>query len=200
MRWRPRQILLADCRPRLHNHEVVLYEASTEIGGQFNLAKKIPGKEEFYETLRYFKKQIALSGVTLMLNTKADIFTCIKNSYDEVVLATGVFPRDLTIDGIHHRKVVGYTDVLKYNMAIGKKVAIIGAGGIGFDVATFLSEKSETTDEFLKTWGVDKQHAGRRRGGWRRNPDQYYSRYVGRDPASIRAMIHGRRIESGVTK
>ena len=144
-------------------HEVVLYEASTEIGGQFNLAKKIPGKEEFYETLRYFKKQIALSGVTLMLNTKADIFTCIKNSYDEVVLATGVFPRDLTIDGIHHRKVVGYTDVLKYNMAIGKKVAIIGAGGIGFDVATFLSEKSETTDEFLKTWGVDKQY--QHRGG-----------------------------------
>jgi 2,4-dienoyl-CoA reductase (NADPH2) len=141
-------------------HKVTLFELSSEIGGQFNLAKKVPGKEEFHETLRYFKRQLELSGVELKLNQKATAKDLCSQSFDHVVLATGIRPRTPQIEGIQHKKVVSYIDVLLGKVEIGKSVAIIGAGGIGFDVAEFLSEQpnhslSLDKDAFLKHWGVD---------------------------------------------
>lgn len=138
-------------------HLVTLFEKEAQIGGQFNMAKKIPGKEEFHETLRYFKKQLELLGVELRLNTEAALNE-LKN-FDEVVLATGITPRKLDIPGISHSKVLNYLDVLKHEKNIGNKVAIIGAGGIGFDVAEFLTHSgvssSVNTEAFMKEWGVD---------------------------------------------
>lgn len=138
-------------------HLVTLFEKENQIGGQFNMAKKIPGKEEFHETLRYFNKQIELSGVEVRLNTAATLNE-LKN-FDEVILATGISPRKLDIPGINHDKVVSYLDVLKHEKKIGKKVAIIGAGGIGFDVAEYLTHGGESssvnTVAFMKEWGVD---------------------------------------------
>jgi len=144
-------------------HGVTLFEADKEIGGQFNMAKKIPGKEEFYETIRYFKKKIELTGVKLKLNTRAaeaDLKT-----FDQVVLATGVLPRASGIKGQDHKKVLSYIDVLKKEVDVGEKVAIVGAGGIGFDVAEYLGQNGESTslniEEFLNEWGVDRQHTSR---------------------------------------
>lgn len=141
-------------------HEVTLFESSGEIGGQFNMAKRIPGKEEFYETIRYFDKQIELSGVDLRLNTWADEAALTSGGYSEVIMATGVKPRQLSIPGIDHPKVLSYIDVLLHKKEVGKRVAIIGAGGIGFDVAEYLSHAeghapSLNIDEFLEEWGVD---------------------------------------------
>lgn len=141
-------------------HEVHLYEASHEIGGQFNMAKRIPGKEEFYETIRYFNKQIELTGVNLHLNTKADLETLSNNNFDEVILATGISPRKTGIEGENHPKVLSYIDVLYHEKPVGKSVAIIGAGGIGFDVAEYLTtEKSPTLEiaHFMDEWGVDME-------------------------------------------
>ncbi len=120
--------------------EVHLFEASGEIGGQFNMAKRIPGKEEFSETLRYFGKMIEKRGVHLHLNTAATAETILAGGFREVVLATGVLPRTPDIDGIDHPKVLSYIDVLRHGKPAGEKIAIIGAGGIGFDVAMFLTE------------------------------------------------------------
>ncbi len=143
-------------------HEVVLYEAAADIGGQFNMAKRIPGKEEFHETIRYFNRKIELTGVDLKLNTKVSAEDLIKEKFDEVILATGVTPRVLTIPGIDHSKVLSYIDVLRHKKEVGKKVAIIGAGGIGFDVSEFLAHEGESTslnlDAFLEEWGVDKSY------------------------------------------
>lgn len=142
-------------------HQVDLYEAGAEIGGQFNMAKRIPGKEEFYETIRYFNKQIELTGVNLLLNTKADAKELAKAGYDEVVVATGVNPRIPEIDGIDHPKVLSYIDVLHGQKEVGKSVALIGAGGIGFDVAEYLStEKSPSlsVEHYMDEWGVDMEH------------------------------------------
>jgi len=140
-------------------HEVHLYEASHEIGGQFNMAKRVPGKEEFYETLRYFNKQIEIHGVNLHLNTKADVELLSSNGFDDVIIATGVNPRELNFPGIDHPKVLSYIDVLRYQKPVGKSVAIVGAGGIGFDMAEYLTHEGESTalnvKEFLKEWGVD---------------------------------------------
>ncbi len=140
-------------------HEVHLFEASDEIGGQFNIAKQIPGKEEFYETLRYYSKQIEVTGVNLHLNTKATTEQLAAGNYDDVIVATGVSPRALKLEGSDHPKVLSYLDVLKHKKEVGKSVAIIGAGGIGFDVAEYLSHSGESTalntKEFLKEWGVD---------------------------------------------
>ncbi|MFN0173200.1 MAG: FAD-dependent oxidoreductase [Saprospiraceae bacterium] len=119
--------------------EVHLFEASSEIGGQFNMAKRIPGKEEFYETLRYFGKMIEKNGVLLHLNTRVDADFLIKNNFSEVVVSTGVVPRTPNIEGIKHPKVLSYLDVLLHGKPVGKTVALIGAGGIGFDVAMFLT-------------------------------------------------------------
>ncbi len=146
-------------------HKIELFDKISEIGGQFNIAKQIPGKEEFYETLRYFKKQLALHHVTVRLNSEQTSESLIKAGFDEVVLASGIKPRHLDIKGINNPKVLSYIQVLRDKHPVGKKVAIIGAGGIGFDVATYLTEqKSLTTDldAWLKNWGVDKnyQHGG----------------------------------------
>ena len=118
--------------------DVTLFDAATEIGGQFNIAKQVPGKEEFYETLRYFGKQIELTGVTLKLNTRVSAQDLVAGGYKQVVLATGVTPRTPPIDGINHPKVLSYLDVLRDKKPVGKTVALIGAGGIGFDTAEFL--------------------------------------------------------------
>lgn len=146
-------------------HEVHLYEASGEIGGQFNMAKKIPGKEEFYETLRYYKRQIELTGVQLHLNTKADLSVLDQGQFDEVIIATGVNPREIDLPGIDHEKVLSYIDVLRHEKPVGKRVAIMGAGGIGFDVAEFLLHEGEPSSlnikAFMDEWGVDMNYENR---------------------------------------
>jgi 2,4-dienoyl-CoA reductase (NADPH2) len=119
--------------------EVHLFEASGEIGGQFNMAKRIPGKEEFHETLRYFGKMLEKTGVRLHLNTRASAEMLIQEKFEDVILATGVLPRIPKIEGLDHPKVLVYTDVLQKNAPVGKSVAVIGAGGIGFDVSMFLT-------------------------------------------------------------
>lgn len=141
-------------------HEVHLFEAQSVIGGQFNIAKEIPGKEEFIETLRYYKKQMELHKVQIHLNSifKEDQAT----DFDEVVVSTGVNGRTLTIEGINDPKVLTYTDVVLHKKPVGKKVAIIGAGGIGFDVAEFLTnEESNTIPTFMEEWGVDMNYVVR---------------------------------------
>lgn len=140
-------------------HEVTLFDGASEIGGQFNVAKQVPGKEEFYETIRYFGRRIEQTGVNLQLNTKVDIAQLNDADFDEVILATGINPRVPPIPGIESDKVLGYLDVLKAKKPVGKKVAVIGAGGIGFDVSEYLSHEGEATSQnieaFMKEWGVD---------------------------------------------
>ncbi len=144
-------------------HEVHLFEAESEIGGQFNMAKRIPGKEEFYETLRYYRKMIDKHGVHLHLNTKAE--AALLQGFAEVAIATGVRPRALQLKGIDHPKVLGYIDVLKHQKPVGKSVAIIGAGGIGFDVAEYLAHQGESPSlevaAFMQEWGVDMAYQNR---------------------------------------
>jgi len=141
-------------------HDVTLFDAGAEIGGQFNIAKQVPGKEEFYETLRYFAKQITLTGVKLRLNTLVTADEL--NAFDEVVLATGITPRTPEIDGVTHPKVLSYLDVLRDKKTVGKTVAIIGAGGIGFDVAEYLSHSGTSPSldpkKFFAEWGVDTSY------------------------------------------
>ena len=141
-------------------HIVTLFDADKEIGGQFNIAKQIPGKEEFYETLRYFNKQIEIHNVTVKLNTKVSVDDLKESDFDEIIIATGIKPRELKIEGIEHEKVVSYIDVLKHKKPVGKRVAVIGAGGIGFDVSEYLTHEGESTsqniDAWLKEWGIDK--------------------------------------------
>ena len=141
-------------------HEVILFDANSEIGGQFNIAKQIPGKEEFYETIRYFKKQLELHHVTVQLNTRVSADDLSKGNFDEIVLATGILPRAVKIEGVENEKVFNYIDVLKHKKPVGKRVAIIGAGGIGFDVAEYLAHEGESSaldiDVWLKEWGIDK--------------------------------------------
>lgn len=153
--------LAFSCYAAERGHEVHLFEQSSEIGGQFNYAKRIPGKEEFYETIRYFKKRIEVTGVHLHLDNQQNVETLSDANFDHVVLATGIKPRVVNIEGIEHPKVMTYLDVLKDNKAVGKKVAIIGAGGIGFDVAEFLIEEYSLTtqpEQWLKNWGIDKAY------------------------------------------
>ena len=143
--------------------EVTLFDAATEIGGQFNIAKQIPGKEEFYETLRYFGKQIELTGVKLKLGHKVSADSLTKAGFTQVVLATGVSPRKPEIEGINHPKVVGYLDVIRDKCAVGQTVALIGAGGIGFDMAEYLMHEgvSPSLDKakFFAEWGVDTTYS-----------------------------------------
>ncbi|MBU2926181.1 NADPH-dependent 2,4-dienoyl-CoA reductase [Colwellia sp. 1_MG-2023] len=143
-------------------HQVELFDKISEIGGQFNVAKQIPGKEEFYETLRYFNKQLTLHNIPVHLNHEQSAESLLSAGFDEVVLATGIKPRKLDIEGIDHPKVLSYLQVLREKMPVGEKVAIIGAGGIGFDVATYLVESNESLttnlDAWLKNWGVDKNY------------------------------------------
>ncbi|WP_286271163.1 oxidoreductase [Thalassotalea hakodatensis] len=142
-------------------HQVTLFDQADEIGGQFNVAKQIPGKEEFYETLRYFKIQLKKHNVTLVLGEQQSVESIAKLGFDEVILATGITPRNLSIEGADHPKVLNYLQVIKEKMPVGNKVAIIGAGGIGFDVGCYLAEQhslSSDADAWMKNWGVDKQY------------------------------------------
>jgi len=147
-------------------HEVTLYDSASEIGGQFNLAKQIPGKEEFNETLRYFAKQLALHNVDVQLNQRVDAKQLADAEFDQVVIATGITPRELDLPGIDNAKVLSYVDVIK-GAEVGAKVAIIGAGGIGFDVAEFLTHEGDHSSldipEFMAKWGIDM--SGEARGG-----------------------------------
>ena len=147
-------------------HDVVIYDSANEIGGQFNVAKQIPGKEEFYETLRYFARQIELhKNITLKLNTRVDAAMLNDEGFDEVMVATGIKPRTPAIEGVEHEKVMSYLDVLKAKKPVGQRVAIIGAGGIGFDTAEFLSHGKSTPSQdipaFMKEWGIDMTFTAR---------------------------------------
>jgi len=140
-------------------HDVTLFDAAAEIGGQFNVAKQVPGKEEFEETIRYFDKMIEKTAVTLKLNTRVQAQDLIQAGYDEVILATGIVPRTPDLEGIDHPMVMGYLDVLKAKKPVGKRVAVMGAGGIGFDVSEYLVHGKTTPSldrhQFMKEWGVD---------------------------------------------
>ncbi len=150
-------------------HRVTLFEAEAELGGQLNYAKRVPGKEEFYEMLRYFGRRLAQTGVEVRLGTRAT--PELLADFDEIVLASGVTPRRPDIPGLDHPKVISYPDLLSGRRVAGGKVAIIGAGGIGFDVAEFLAEEPHApeTARYLQAWGVDGTHA--RRGGLLERPE-----------------------------
>ena len=151
-------------------HDVVLYEAADVIGGQFNMARRVPGKEEFAETLRYYRRRLELTGVDVNLNHRVTGEELAAGNFHQVILATGVHPRRIELPGIEHAKVINYVDVLRGNAEVGEKVAIIGAGGIGFDVAEFISHGREHADPevdpidaYLDEWGVDREM--KERGG-----------------------------------
>ncbi|MGB7757726.1 MAG: NADPH-dependent 2,4-dienoyl-CoA reductase [Salinisphaera sp.] len=169
---RPRRIAVVGAGPagleaatRLaaRGHEVSLYDEASEIGGQFNMAKRIPGKEEFFETLRYFGRRLEQTGVALRLNTTATVETLAAEGFDEIVIATGVMPRRPAIEGINHPVVASYIDILRGHREAGRRVAVIGAGGIGFDVSEFLTHErpapSEDRELFFDEWGVDRTAA-----------------------------------------
>ena len=141
-------------------HAVTLFDAADEVGGQFNLARRIPGKEEFGETLRYFRRRIETTGVSLRLShrvTATDLA-----GFDHVVLATGIVPRTPAIPGIDHPKVAGYVDIVMGRREAGRRVAIIGAGGIGFDVGEFLTHGGgDDAEGFPREWGIDQDYGGR---------------------------------------
>ncbi|MEK8085489.1 NADPH-dependent 2,4-dienoyl-CoA reductase [Aquabacterium sp. A3] len=139
-------------------HDVTLFEAGADLGGQFNIAKQVPGKEEFYETLRYFRKQIEVTGVKAHYNTRVSAQDLVQGGFDEVILATGVVPRTPAIDGVDHPKVLSYLDVLRDKKPVGQRVAVIGAGGIGFDVSEYLTHEGESpslnVQKFNEEWGI----------------------------------------------
>lgn len=140
-------------------HQVTLFDAAEQIGGQFNIAKQIPGKEEFHQTLRYFRRQLALNEVQLKLGQQVQPQDLA--DFDEVILACGIVPRMPAIAGIEHAKVMNYLDVLRDKKPVGQRVAIIGAGGIGFDVAEYLSQHGSSSSldlaAFNREWGIDSQ-------------------------------------------
>ncbi|MFJ2854351.1 oxidoreductase [Streptomyces rubiginosohelvolus] len=148
-------------------HAVTLFDTADEIGGQLNVARRVPGKEEFDETLRYFRTRLAELDVDVRLSTRADTGTL--DGFDEIVLATGVEPRTPAIPGTDHANVVSYLDVLRDGAPVGDRVAIVGAGGIGFDVAEFLTDGGDAAsldaDTFFRQWGVDTAYEDR--GGLR---------------------------------
>ena len=141
-------------------HHVTLFDSESEVGGQFNMAKQIPGKEEFYETIRYYKNQLKLHNVELILNKRVVKSDLEQSDFEEIIIATGISPRTPNIEGIDHSKVVSYLDVLKHKKQVGKRVAVIGAGGIGFDVSEFLLHQGDSSaldiDTWLTEWGIDK--------------------------------------------
>lgn len=148
-------------------HDVTLYDAASEIGGQLNIARRVPGKEEFDETLRYYRTQLELRGVDVRLGAWVTAEQLAAAGYDEVVVATGVTPRTPDIPGVDHPSVVSYLDVLRDGAPVGERVAIVGAGGIGFDVAEYLTDSGDKASldpaTYFKQWGVDTDY--RDRGG-----------------------------------
>ena len=142
-------------------HSVTLFDAGSEIGGQFNVAKRVPGKEEFFETLRYFKRKLETTGVELRLNTRVSASELAQGGFDEIILATGIAPRTPAIPGIEHGKVISYLDAILQRKPVGQSVAVIGAGGIGFDVSEFVIHQGQATslnrEAFWKEWGIDGQ-------------------------------------------
>lgn len=140
-------------------HQVTLFDSASEIGGQFNIAKLIPGKEEFYETLRYFKNKLQTTQVNLQLNKRVSAQELLADGFDEVILATGIVPRVPEIPGINHPKVLSYLDAILGRKPVGKTIAVIGAGGIGFDVSELLTHSGVSTsldrEAFWKEWGID---------------------------------------------
>ncbi|MEZ9049080.1 FAD-dependent oxidoreductase [Vibrio sp. 10N.247.311.64] len=183
-------------------HKVDLIEKNDRIGGQFRLAMQIPGKEEFRETIRYFANQIDASGVNLKLDTEATFEMLLK--YDEVVMAAGVEPRKLDVEGIDQENVVDYQTLIREKTPVGEKVAIVGAGGIGVDVATMLTEPaSHSLDDWLHEWGIDKnmEHPG----GLYPYPDSFSDKTVwvmqrkagrvGKGPGKTTGWIHKRTLE-----
>jgi len=146
-------------------HSVTLFEGSDKIGGQFNLAKVVPGKEEYGHTIRYYNTMITKHGVDLKLNNRVSVEDLKNGNFDEIILATGVSPREVDFEGADHSKVVNYVDVLSNKVKIGKRVAIVGAGGIGYDTAEFLTHNHEHTapsldiESYMKEWGVDMNHS-----------------------------------------
>ncbi len=183
-------------------HTVDLIEKNDRIGGQFRLAMQIPGKEEFRETIRYFANQIDAAGVNLKLDTEATFEMLLK--YDEVVMAAGVEPRKLNLEGIDQEKVVDYQTLIREKTPVGEKVAIVGAGGIGIDVATMLTEPtSHGLDDWLHEWGIDKnmEHPG----GLYPYPDSFSDKTVwvmqrkagrvGKGPGKTTGWIHKRTLE-----
>ncbi|MFI5705785.1 FAD-dependent oxidoreductase [Streptomyces xanthochromogenes] len=150
-------------------HAVTLFDAADRIGGQLNIAKRVPGKEEFDETLRYYRTQLELLGVQVKLNTRASAADLIAGGWDEIVIATGVTPRTPEIPGSDHPSVVTYLDVLRDGAPVGERVAVVGAGGIGFDVAEFLTDGGDAAsldaETYFRQWGVDTTYG--ERGGLR---------------------------------
>jgi 2,4-dienoyl-CoA reductase (NADPH2) len=139
-------------------HRVTLFEQAPEIGGQFRYAREVPGKEDFHDTLRYFARRVALTGVELRLNTRAEPATLAAQGFDEIVVSSGVSARIPAIDGITHAKVITYPELLSGAKTAGERVAIIGAGGIGFDVATYLThERGRDASRYFAEWGIDRK-------------------------------------------
>ena len=140
-------------------HQVTLFDSSSEIGGQFNIAKRVPGKEEFFETLRYFKSKLQSTGVDVRLNTRVSAADLLAGAFDEIILATGIAPRTPDIPGIDHPMVISYIDAILQRKPVGQHVAVIGAGGIGFDVSEFITHNGLSTsldrEAFWREWGID---------------------------------------------
>lgn len=140
-------------------HQVTLFDSSSEIGGQFNIAKRVPGKEEFFETLRYFKSKLQSTGVDVRLNTRVSAAELLAGAFDEIILATGIAPRTPDIPGIDHPMVISYIDAILQRKPVGQHVAVIGAGGIGFDVSEFITHNGLSTsldrEAFWREWGID---------------------------------------------
>ncbi|MEX0605302.1 MAG: NADPH-dependent 2,4-dienoyl-CoA reductase [Marinobacter sp.] len=185
-------------------HKVTLFDAGAEIGGQFNIAKQIPGKEEFYETLRYYRVMLDKYGVEVRLNTRVGVEELKAGGFDEVVLATGVAPRTPDIEGIDHSSVMGYLDAILGRKPVGRRVAVIGAGGIGFDVSEFIVHKGKSpaldTGDFMREWGVDLtvEHRGGIKGMTPELPEPAREVYllqrktskVGKDLGKTTGWIH----------
>ena len=143
-------------------HDVTLFDSDDRIGGQFNMAARVPGKEEFWETIRYFQKRIERTGVTLVLGRRVEKEELAAEGFEEIIVATGVLPRTPAIDGVDHPMVLSYVDVLRGDATVGPRVALVGAGGIGFDVAEFLAhnageEQPQPLPDWLQEWGVSYQ-------------------------------------------
>lgn len=157
--------LAAACVAAQRGHAVTLFEAEAQIGGQFNLARRIPGKEEFAETLRYFRRQLELLGVEQRLGRRAEVGELVRGGFDDIVLATGVLPRRPAIPGIEHPRVLGYIEAILGLRPLGARVAVIGAGGIGFDVCTLLTQDGPSSSlevaAFWREWGIDPQLTAR---------------------------------------